>query len=100
MSELSTFQKEVGEWGDKTFNPKRGNNSKAIVHHLIKEVGELLDSNASDEAADCFLLLLHHAHTLNYDLLTEAKKKMKINRKRKWGKPDANGVVEHIKNST
>ena len=96
MSELSAFQQEVGAWGDETFNPKRGNNSKAIVHHLIKEVDELLESNAPDEAADCFILLLHHAHTLGYDLFTEAQKKMEINRKRKWGEPDKNGVVEHV----
>ena len=28
--------------------------------------------------------------------LQEIEKKMVINRKRKWGKPDADGVIEHI----
>jgi NTP pyrophosphatase (non-canonical NTP hydrolase) len=96
MNELSAFQKEVGEWADATFNPRRGNNRKAIIYHLIKEVGELLESEAPEEAADCFILLLHHAHTLGYDLLEEARKKMEINQRRKWGNPDKNGVVEHI----
>jgi predicted house-cleaning noncanonical NTP pyrophosphatase (MazG superfamily) len=97
MSELSEFQKWVGEWGNETFNPKRGNNSKAIVHHLEKEVCELMDSNSPEEAADCFILLLHHAHALGYDLLDEARKKMEINKERQWGLPDENGVVEHVK---
>jgi hypothetical protein len=73
MSELSEFQKWVGEWGNETFNPKRGDNSKAIVHHLEKEVCELMDSNSPEEAADRFILLLHHAHTLGYDLARRSK---------------------------
>ena len=30
-------------------------------------------------------------------LIEEAKKKMKINEKRKWKAPDKDGVIEHVK---
>ncbi len=99
MSELSTFQVQVGTWGDKTFNHEREKNSKGILYHLAREVDELLESNSPEEAVDCFLLLLHHAHQNGYDLLHEAKKKMSINYKRRWGSPDSNGVIEHERNT-
>jgi NTP pyrophosphatase (non-canonical NTP hydrolase) len=94
--QLSQFQEQVGGWGDKTFNPKKENNSTAIIHHLKKEVAELQESNNPEEAADCFLLLLQHAHSQGYDLLDEARKKMVINKERQWGLPDENGVIVHI----
>jgi hypothetical protein len=37
------------------------------------------------------------AHLMGYDLLDEARKKMVKNRKRKWGEPDKNGVIEHLR---
>ena len=52
------------------------------------------------EFADCFMLLLDAAS--HYDLTAEelievTVTKLEINRQRKWGKPDKNGVVEHIR---
>lgn len=115
VSELSVFQDEVGEWGDKTFNSKRGFDKDSctcgMYNHLKKEVIELekacrcaTDPNIptdqreaiSEETADCFLLLLHLAHLHKFDLLEEARKKMEINRKRTWGEPDEYGVIEHV----
>jgi NTP pyrophosphatase (non-canonical NTP hydrolase) len=122
MNELKEFQKEVGEWGDKTFNSKRQFNIESctygIVNHLKKEIKEFEDlyelsklagnkylrhSNDDSketylqrEIADCFILLLHLAHLWNCDLLDEARKKMDINRRREWGDPDQDGVVEHV----
>ena len=93
---MKDFQKEVGEWGDRTF-PCDGDRRPGIVTHLAKEVIELNQSHDPEEAADCFMLLLHHAHKSGYDLLEEAKKKFEINKKRKWGKPDKHGIVEHIR---
>jgi hypothetical protein len=52
------------------------------------------------EYADCLILLLD-AYRMNGgradDLIETCYKKLEINRKRKWGKPDTNGVVEHIR---
>ncbi len=64
--------------------------------HLRREVDELAADHSPEEAADCFILLLGHAHENGYDLLAAAKRKMAINYERKWGEPDEEGVVEHI----
>jgi hypothetical protein len=100
MSELSNFQKEIGEWGDKTFNSQRKHQpedcAKGILNHLHKEYIELCRDLNGEEAADCFILLLHFAHLKGFDLLGEARKKMEINYKRIWGKPDAFGIIEHV----
>ena len=88
------FQREVGEWGNLTF-PKGTPDS--LVAHLKKEVDELGETHDPEEAADCLLLLLHHAHKCGYDLVIETFRKFKTNKLRKWGEPDENGVVEHIR---
>lgn len=52
------------------------------------------------EFADCFFLLFGaaSAYGLNYDGIVSAiQAKFEINKKRQWGKPDSNGVVNHIK---
>lgn len=120
MSELSEFQKEVGEWADETF--KHDDYSLySLFLHLGKEIKELgiaiadfmgqalqnlkelpnrpkqLDrQKLNNELADCFILLLNIAHICNIDLLDESRKKMERNRKRKWRKPDKDGVIEHV----
>lgn len=107
MSELRAYQKEIGEWGDETFNSKRSDdlavNLYAIANHLKKEAQEVVDSAGcddyeliSEEISDCFLLLLHIAHNLEIDLLDCAREKMEINYKRTWGEPDKDGVIEHV----
>lgn len=115
MIELSEFQKEVGEWGDRTFNVHRGFDlhkcTHAIASHFAKEADELgeavdyflmgacsFDNKAmKEESADCFLILLHLAHLHGFDLLEAAREKMEVNYKRTWGTPDENGVIEHIR---
>jgi NTP pyrophosphatase (non-canonical NTP hydrolase) len=94
---LVSFQEEVGEWGNKTF-PK--NTPDTIVNHLCREVLELAEGHDPEEAADCFLLLLHHAHRGGYSLLKEARKKHEINKIRTWGEPDEFGVVQHVRHPT
>lgn len=54
---------------------------------------------AQMELADCFILLFGAANKmgLNFHQVQEViSTKHKINLLRKWGKPDANGVVKHI----
>lgn len=112
-SELSEFQDEVGEWGKKTFDPTdqltNYEFAKGRINHFLKESEELKEeflkhpypqfmNNMGSELADCFLLLLHISDLMYFDLLKEARKKMEINRKRKWKEPDEFGVIEHIKN--
>ena len=101
MSELKQFQQQVGEWGTKTFpNGTTGGR----VAHMAKELRELLEAQTAEEraeeASDIFLMLLHEAHAGHFDLLYEARKKFAIVQTRKWGKPDENGVIEHIREDT
>ena len=94
--------KTITQWQDETF-PDATALSK--VEHLREEVEELavdvaLDLNSKTmEFADCFLLLYGAAAKagMSYeDICNAIDEKMSINRKRKWGKPDKNGVVKHI----
>ena len=90
----SAFQREVSEWAAKTF-PHQTPRSK--ISHLRKEIEELADDDGNgEEMADCFILLLNLAEMAGVDLMTEAQRKMEINRNRTWGAPDADGVCQHI----
>lgn len=90
---MQDLQRQVGEWGERLFPTA---SPEAYVAHLKREVEELAESHDPEEAADCFILLLGHAHRCGYDLMTQAKKKFEKNKKRKWGKPDKDGVIEHL----
>lgn len=78
------------------------------ISHLEKEVFELKeaieqkDIGLRHEIADCILLIFGTADALGMsydDILNAIDEKFIINQKRKWGKPDENGVVYHIKNA-
>lgn len=54
------------------------------------------------EFADVFMLLLDAARKRGFmaeDLIQVTRLKLEVNRRREWGKPDKNGVVEHIRKS-
>lgn len=95
------FQAEVGVWAKFTFP---GSTDMAKLVHLRKEVQELYNATTLDgmkeEAADCLLILLHFCDAHGFSLFEAAKAKHEINRKRKWGQPDKDGVVEHIRESS
>jgi len=95
---------EVTEWQDKTF-PLSSAYSK--VCHLESEVQDLkqeLNSivhteNRKSEFADCFILLFGAACAdgMSYeDIIFCIEAKLEVNKERKWGKPDENGVVNNI----
>ena len=99
---------EIHEWQKKTFTEA---NPVSKLHHLSKEVVELVDAlknmgtvyseeEVKMEYADCFFLLFGSAMAYGMDLYEierVMRKKLEINKKRKWGKPDENGVVLHEK---
>jgi len=121
MEELQKLMNDISEWSDATFGNSQRN--PAIVHHLKKEVDELIQSfnetNACGvddaigigefnravkktrmELADCFMLILDSASHFGMtadELIYVSEAKLEINKNRKWGKPDENGVVEHIR---
>jgi hypothetical protein len=91
LAELQWWQ---GTWSGHTFATE---SSQSLLNHLKRELKELESSGDPEEAADCLLLLLSYAHRNRIDLFSEAVKKYYINQRRKWGQPDAEGVVEHIR---
>lgn len=116
MKELQKLMDSQKVWSDNTFNNGEFSHGRSlpISHHLQKESKELteaienyLDSPSDstskcvqEELADCFLLLLDCTAHIGFSvqsLMLLASEKHEINKKRQWGKPDANGVVEHIK---
>ena len=93
----------ITKWQKETFGEATAI-SKII--HLRKEIKELLadlkkkNPKRRLEFADCLILLFGSAKEdgMSYEDICDAlDEKMKINRKRKWGKPDKDGVVLHIK---
>lgn len=118
------LQNEIKEWSDGTFGKYR--TAMPMAQHLKKEIDELIDAiyrldegaycnsditeiGVQDlvkkqkrilfELADCFILLMDcaaHQQINAYDLLKASIEKLETNKKRKWGTPDKNGVVEHI----
>lgn len=93
----------ISEWQNKTFGHAT---ALSKVEHLKQEVKELRNdlkvnsSHARLEFADCFILLFGAAASYGYeyeDIQCIIAEKMDINIHRKWGNPDKNGVVNHIK---
>jgi len=80
-----------------------GNESNPLptLHHLAKEVKETIESpQDTSEYADMLILLLGAFKRTGgnaTDLVQAALDKVEINKNRKWGKADENGVIEHIK---
>lgn len=93
---------EITAWQKQTFG-KATPLSK--IAHLAKELEELVADLKSNnpmkrlEFADCFFLLFGAAAVDNMtyqDICNAIQEKFEINKNRKWGKPDENGIVEHI----
>lgn len=97
---------QITQWNDETFPQSNTFSTLAHLQDEILEVIDALNANTFHEAeipkefADCFILLFAAAHKagMSYDDITRAiDEKMQINYKRKWGAPDGNGVVHHVK---
>jgi dATP/dGTP diphosphohydrolase len=95
---IQQLQDEIADWSDSTFGA--GRPATTPLHHLAKEVAELIEAPQDRmEYADCLMLLLD-AYRMSGgsadDLIDACYQKLAINQKREWGQPDENGVVEHI----
>ncbi len=97
MKEMQKLCNDITDWQDKQF-PTATVESK--LKHLKSEINELLDNPNDDmEYADCFMLLIGAADKarISLDALVFAvRKKLEINKKRKWGKSNKDGFTEHI----
>lgn len=97
MKTFDQLQRDIGQWQRDTF---RNQSVFSKIKHLQREVIEL-EQKPTDrsELADCLILILAIAETTgvsNGTLLQAACEKMEINKLRKWGRPDADGVQSHI----
>lgn len=109
---FTEISQEITDWQDSVFTEAT---PLSAATHLQREVVELvfeiqklkfqpanhLDTSALEkEIADCFLLIVGVAHLSGINLEAAIEEKMKINRRRIWGKPDSEGVVEHVREDT
>lgn len=102
---------EISKWQKETFGQATPFSKLA---HLAQEMVELKDAmvnekekptaanfnNVRMEYADCFILLFGSAasYGFSFENITDLiQEKFDINKNRKWGNPDENGVVNHIK---
>jgi NTP pyrophosphatase (non-canonical NTP hydrolase) len=94
---------EISAWQKQTFGQAT---PLSKIAHLAEELEELVEDLKSKnperrlEFADCFFLLFGAAaaYGMTYqDICNAIQEKFEINKARKWGIPDENGVVKHIK---
>ncbi len=85
----------VQYWHERTFPDA---SPEGIVRHIEKEIAELkLDPDDPSEVADVVILCCGYAAAKGWDLEVEVSNKHAINVTRTWKAPDAEGVVEHVK---
>ena len=100
ITRVQQLQDEIANWSDATFG--EGRPASRPLNHLAKEVLELIEAPDDQmEYADCLILLLdafRMAGGSADELIETCYRKLEINKKREWGTPDENGVVEHIRN--
>ena len=99
VKNFQPLQDSITAWADSVFGKDR--KPESILQHLKKEIEELLEDPSSlEEYADVGILWLNAAKKAGYDvddLYFAIVGKMWVNKCRKWGKMDENGVVEHLR---
>jgi len=101
---------EISAWQKETFGQATPLSKLA---HLLEEIVELKDELINEkehptstnfnkvrmEFADCFFLIFGSAAAYGFshqNICDAIQEKFEINKARKWGKPDENGVVKHV----
>ena len=109
ITTLSWIQSSIASWQNKTFGDSK-DRPLSIFIHLKKEIQELgseirhrrnsifIDGKLESELADCFILLVGLAEAFGINLEKAVLSKMEVNKRRKWQKPDNEGVIEHERN--
>jgi dCMP deaminase len=95
---LDTLARAIAAWQAVTFPQAT---PASVAEHLKREAVELAEQPSDpEELADLFHLLVAAAEANGYDLIDVVSTKFAVNKARRWGKPDAAGVVEHLKEVT
>lgn len=93
----------ISQWQNETFGQATALSKLSHLNQEIIELNTEIIGNTEHkkmEFADCFILLFGCAASdgMTYEDICKAiDDKMEINKKRTWGKPNENGVVNHIK---
>jgi len=104
--DFNTLFRDAGEWQLKTFPDANAISKLFHLEEEIKEIKEAITTSGipikhiDHEYADAMLLLVGSWMARGRspeELLVVVKDKLRICKGRTWGKPDANGVVKHIK---
>lgn len=97
-TDINDLQHHLSAWTSKTF-PSR--TTASIMAHLRSETLEVEKSpDDVTEHADCLMLLMDAASLRGIafsEVISAAIDKLEVNKRRKWGKPNAEGFVEHLK---
>ncbi len=98
LTSVDDFQAQGAAWAERTFPTSTVSSTFA---HLRKEMGEA-EKDPADvvEFADCLILLLRACSLAGHSfsaVFAAARKKQLVNEEREWGQPDAQGVVEHVR---
>lgn len=108
-SSVQRLMNDINDWAGKTFSKE--DRALSVAFHLRKEVDELIKelevgkdldntSGIIGEVADCLILLLNCASACKFNsqaIIQASVIKMNKNKKRLWGFPNEEGVVEHIR---
>ena len=101
MKTLEDIKNSIAEFSDRKFGANRP--YTAPLHHLKKEVDEVIEKGEISEYADCLLLLLDsfrkkYPETHTDWLIENCRVKILVCENRDWCEPDENGVIEHVRN--
>jgi len=108
---LDDLREEISIWQAETFTQST---ALSAAKHLLREAHELVSeieiglpsctgphSSAMEELADIFFLTIqvesHLKRGLRMNLPSMVDRKLRTNKARTWQKPDADGVVEHVR---
>lgn len=97
---LEEIKNMIAEFSDRKFGSDRP--FTAPLYHMKKEIDEAIEGGDIEEFADIMLLLLdafrkRFPNLPTNDLLDLCEEKIHVCEKREWGKPDKNGVIEHLR---
>jgi len=101
---------EIAKWQKETFEQATPLSTLTrLLEEIVELKGELINEKAHPtttnfnrvrmEFADCFILIFGSAaaYGLSFQNICDAiQEKFEINKARKWGNPDENGVVKHV----
>lgn len=103
MGRFEQLAADHAEWSQETFGADTDRDWTGPLAHMKKEISEVEEQPFDrEEWADLLLLLLDAARRAGFNatgLVMAAEYKLSINKNRTWSAPNADGSVEHERNT-